>query len=163
MARKRKTDGRAGAGSKRNLEPPGGVLGSGQIQLGIEDDELPADQGEMGIRAGVSAQAAELARDSRADDCPAGEDRDSRPGEGGRGQSQDSGDGQPVCSACQKRAGKPGGEYRMSCLDCCAVLVLSTRPNRQAAAAMLEVITRGHWQTRQDVLDRVKKIMEEAK
>ena len=51
----------------------------------------------------------------------------------------------------------------MSCLDCCAVLVMSTRPNRQAAAAMLECITRGHWQIREEVLNRVKQMMEATK
>jgi hypothetical protein len=48
----------------------------------------------------------------------------------------------------------------MSCLVCCATLVLSTKPNRQAAASMLECITRKNWQTRADVLAEVKRLME---
>jgi hypothetical protein len=157
MARSGKTDGRKIARPKRRVESPGDLLGGGQIQLGIEDDELPADQGAVGIRAGVSAQAAGLAADTRAEDCAAREDRNSRSGEGGRGQGEDPGAGEPVCSACEKRAGRYGGEYHMTCMSCCVDLVMSTRPNRIAAAAMLAVVEK--WQDRATVIAEIKRRM----
>lgn len=47
------------------------------------------------------------------------------------------------CSACESFGRRPsGGQYRMQCLECCARLVASTYPNRQAAAAMMVVVKR---------------------
>lgn len=48
-----------------------------------------------------------------------------------------------TCPACESSRQRPlGGLYRMQCLECCARLVASTYPNRQAAAAMMVVIKR---------------------
>lgn len=47
------------------------------------------------------------------------------------------------CRACESSGQRlPGGQYRMQCLECCARLVASTYPNRQAAAAMMVVVKR---------------------
>lgn len=47
------------------------------------------------------------------------------------------------CSACESSKHRPhSGAYRMQCLQCCARLVLSTHPNKQAAAGMLAAIAR---------------------
>lgn len=49
--------------------------------------------------------------------------------------------------------------YQASCIICCADLVASTRPNKQAAGAMLELIRRqGHF-GRNEILDLVKERM----
>jgi hypothetical protein len=48
-----------------------------------------------------------------------------------------------TCPACESSRQRPlGGLYRMQCLECCARLVASTYPNRQAAAAMVTVVKR---------------------
>lgn len=47
------------------------------------------------------------------------------------------------CTACASSLRQPhSGAYRLHCLDCCARLVLSTRPSREHAAGMLEAIRR---------------------
>ncbi len=47
------------------------------------------------------------------------------------------------CTACASSLHQPhSGAYRLHCLDCCARLVLSTRPSREHAAGMLEAIRR---------------------
>ena len=72
------------------------------------------------------------------------------------------------CEDCPR----PAGRYNIMCLDCCARLVLSTRPDRAKAEAMLHVISiyrdrpAGARRTkrapsRKRVLARVKKIIEE--
>jgi len=48
-----------------------------------------------------------------------------------------------TCTACQAHAQNPlSGQYHFGCLQCCTRLVLSTRPNKQAAAGMLAAIER---------------------
>ena len=42
-----------------------------------------------------------------------------------------------TCKECEKR-----WTYNLTCLACCVRLVESTRPSKQRAAAMLEVIAR---------------------
>lgn len=47
------------------------------------------------------------------------------------------------CPACEAAAARPhSGAYRMQCLACCTRLVLSTHPNKKAAAGMLAAIER---------------------
>lgn len=47
------------------------------------------------------------------------------------------------CSACESSRKRPhSGAYRFQCLECCTRLVLSTHPNKQAAAGMLAAIAR---------------------
>ena len=47
------------------------------------------------------------------------------------------------CTACASSLRQlHSGAYRLHCLDCCARLVLSTRPSREHAAGMLEAIRR---------------------
>jgi len=47
------------------------------------------------------------------------------------------------CTACASSLQQShSGAYRLHCLDCCARLVLSTRPSREHAAGMLEAIRR---------------------
>lgn len=47
------------------------------------------------------------------------------------------------CAACVRLIQHPlSGSYNMQCLCCCARLVVSTHPNRGAAAAMMVVIKR---------------------
>lgn len=47
------------------------------------------------------------------------------------------------CTACASSLRQPhSGAYRLHCLDCCARLVLSTRPSLEHAAGMLEAIRR---------------------
>jgi hypothetical protein len=48
-----------------------------------------------------------------------------------------------TCTACQAHAQNPlSGQYHFGCLSCCTRLVLSARPNKQAAAGMLAAIER---------------------
>jgi hypothetical protein len=48
-----------------------------------------------------------------------------------------------TCTACQAHATNPlSGQYHFGCLSCCTRLVISTRPNKQAAAGMLAAIAR---------------------
>lgn len=48
-----------------------------------------------------------------------------------------------TCPACHAFAvNHHSGRYRMECLQCCARLLASTRPNRHAAAGMMTVIRR---------------------
>jgi hypothetical protein len=48
-----------------------------------------------------------------------------------------------TCTACQAHANNPlSGQYHFGCLSCCTRLVISTRPNKQAAAGMLAAISR---------------------
>lgn len=48
-----------------------------------------------------------------------------------------------TCEACEKAATNPhSGMYHFQCLQCCTRLVLSTHPNKQAAAGMLAAIAR---------------------
>jgi len=48
-----------------------------------------------------------------------------------------------TCTACQAHKQNPlSGQYHFGCLSCCTRLVLSTRPNKQAAAGMLAAIER---------------------
>lgn len=49
--------------------------------------------------------------------------------------------------------------YQASCLTCCVDLVLSTRPNKQAAGAMLQLIERQRHFSRKEVLDLMKERM----
>lgn len=47
------------------------------------------------------------------------------------------------CKACEAFGKNPlCGHYHFSCLECCTRLVLSTRPNKAAAAGMLAAIAR---------------------
>lgn len=47
------------------------------------------------------------------------------------------------CRACQATQARPHcGAYNMRCVKCCARLVVSARPNRNAQEAMLACITR---------------------
>lgn len=48
-----------------------------------------------------------------------------------------------MCPACESSKQRPhSGMYHFSCLECCTRLVLSTRPNKTAAAGMLAAIER---------------------
>lgn len=48
-----------------------------------------------------------------------------------------------TCPACESsRQRRHSGAYHLACLECCARLVASTYPNRQAAAAMIVVVKR---------------------
>ena len=48
-----------------------------------------------------------------------------------------------TCPSCKKHSMNAlSGAYHFGCLDCCTRLVLSTRPNKAAAAGMLEAIAR---------------------
>jgi len=48
-----------------------------------------------------------------------------------------------TCTSCQAHAMNPlSGQYHFGCLSCCTRLVISTRPNKQAAAGMLAAIAR---------------------
>jgi hypothetical protein len=48
-----------------------------------------------------------------------------------------------TCTACQAHATNPlSGQYQFGCLSCCTRLVISTRPNKAAAAGMLAAIAR---------------------
>lgn len=48
-----------------------------------------------------------------------------------------------MCPACESSKQRPNsGMYHFSCLECCTRLVLSTRPNKAAAAGMLAAIER---------------------
>ena len=48
-----------------------------------------------------------------------------------------------TCKSCEAYGKNPlSGQYHFSCLECCTRLVLSTRPNKQAAAGMLAAIDR---------------------
>ena len=48
-----------------------------------------------------------------------------------------------TCQACESsKQQRHSGAYHLSCLECCARLVASTYPNRQAAAAMMLVVKR---------------------
>lgn len=49
--------------------------------------------------------------------------------------------------------------YQASCITCCVDLVLSTRPNKQAAASMLHLIERQRHFTRKQILDLLKERM----
>lgn len=160
MARKRGADGPQTARRRGQLEPPGDLLDGQQVQLGIEVGELPANENPMGHGAGNPDQEGPMGRDTATDGAIARARGEGRPRESGSGQGEDQGNAQPVCPACTKRAGRYGGEYQMNCLVCCATLVLSTRPNRAAAASMLEVTTRHGRQSRADVLAEVKRLME---
>lgn len=58
-----------------------------------------------------------------------------------------------TCEQCDAA----GGVYRLDCQRCCARLVLSTRPSRSKASAMLAVIQRmPNAPGRKQVLDAVK-------
>lgn len=46
-----------------------------------------------------------------------------------------------ICESCQTKKTNPkSGRYRFGCLQCCARLVASARPNRKAQDAMLAAI-----------------------
>lgn len=48
-----------------------------------------------------------------------------------------------TCKSCEAYGKNPlSGQYHFSCLQCCTRLVLSTRPNKAAAAGMLAAIAR---------------------
>lgn len=48
-----------------------------------------------------------------------------------------------TCPQCEKAARSPrSGDYRASCLDCCARLVRSARPDQRMAAALLAAVVR---------------------
>jgi hypothetical protein len=48
-----------------------------------------------------------------------------------------------TCTACKSHStNKLSGAYHFGCLACCTRLVLSTRPNKAAAAGMLAAIAR---------------------
>lgn len=48
-----------------------------------------------------------------------------------------------TCKSCEAYGKNPlSGQYHFSCLECCTRLVLSTRPNKAAAAGMLAAIAR---------------------
>ena len=46
----------------------------------------------------------------------------------------------PQCESSKQR--QHSGAYSFKCVECCARLVASTYPNRQAAAAMMVVVKR---------------------
>jgi len=48
-----------------------------------------------------------------------------------------------TCKACESRQRNPiSGLYQADCLDCCTALVISARPNKQQAAALMAALTR---------------------
>ena len=64
------------------------------------------------------------------------------------------------CMSCVARSGKNGGDYHVHCIECCAALVASTRPDKNRAAAMLAAIERIKGAPSRDaILDRVKNIV----
>ncbi len=67
-----------------------------------------------------------------------------------------------ACDACARAQQAVSGLYRLNCLECCVRLVLSARPNRQAAKAMLAVIEmqRSETITREAVINEIKKRLE---
>ena len=75
----------------------------------------------------------------------------------------------PPCAACESSKRLPAsGAYSMACVECCARLVLSTRPSREHAAGMLEAIRRhlartpGISWTTADVASRARQIAAES-
>jgi hypothetical protein len=67
-----------------------------------------------------------------------------------------------ACDACERAQKAATGLYRLSCLECCVRLVMSARPNREAAKAMLAVIDmqRSETITRELVVSEIKKRLE---
>lgn len=63
-----------------------------------------------------------------------------------------------TCEECQKaEASRHHGVYLLTCVQCCARLVVSARPNKAHQEAMLIVIARTHGApSRQRVLDCIK-------
>lgn len=63
-----------------------------------------------------------------------------------------------TCKQCESSNGRrTHGAYNLNCLDCCARLVASTRPDKAKAAAMLHAIARNREAPkRADILARVK-------
>lgn len=48
-----------------------------------------------------------------------------------------------TCAACESSKERPmSGAYQLTCLHCCARLVLSTQPDRLQASVMLAAIAR---------------------
>jgi len=66
------------------------------------------------------------------------------------------------CNPCKQRqqSKRLGGQYALSCLSCCADLVISTRPDKKKAAAMLDVIERFGKFGRAQVLEFVRQSVE---
>ena len=62
------------------------------------------------------------------------------------------------CKACeQHRANAWSGAYFMRCVQCCARLVISARPNRLAQEAMLLCITRRQGNpSKADIINTIK-------
>lgn len=63
-----------------------------------------------------------------------------------------------TCKHCTLSKQQPHyGVYNFACLECCARLVLTTKPDKQKAASMLEAISRFDGApARSDVLQRLK-------
>lgn len=60
------------------------------------------------------------------------------------------------CDTCTKPH-----TYRLTCIDCCARLVLSARPSKEHAVAMLEAVGRHIGSPPRDkILARVRELME---
>ena len=63
-----------------------------------------------------------------------------------------------TCKPCAAAANKPvSAVYDLTCVDCCARLVLSARPSKPNASAMLAAIARFKGApTRAEVLEKIK-------
>lgn len=62
-----------------------------------------------------------------------------------------------TCTPCESfKTRQQRGTYNLNCLDCCARLVASTRPDKTKAAAMLHAIARNKLAPkRADILARM--------
>jgi len=63
-----------------------------------------------------------------------------------------------TCQACQARANDPiSGRYNFMCLECCAALVRSARPDKRHAGSLLAAIAlHKEAPSRQEILERLK-------
>ena len=65
-----------------------------------------------------------------------------------------------TCESCATRTANPlSGLYHRDCLDCCAHLVMSSRPSRRQQESMLQLVCFGmpkDW--REKVLRRMKEL-----
>jgi hypothetical protein len=63
-----------------------------------------------------------------------------------------------TCQACQARASNPhSGRYQFKCLECCAALVRSARPDKRHAGSLLAAIAlHRDAPSREEILERLK-------